>query len=605
MRNQDEKDSRNMLWNRRRFLQVAAAATGAAVSVPMEAESRQTGPADSTRGHDPALVDEPVLPEWAIGPFTRFANPRAVPYEGNPLIYPVGQWQGENPGWESESTYNPGVIYYNGKFQLLYRAGRPKERSQTGSFSVGYASSTDGYHFTRYAGNPVIENVGNVDPRLYRVNGKVYAYYTGKGIHVASSTDMIHWDKLGTVVPDVEDAFDPALIADPEGNPVKIGGRYAMYYGFGPHSAHLMFSEDLVHWTDTEPVDLHFPDSYNPWEVCFAVTDYPTVQGRPVNHDILMFVGGTLMAQGRWYYALSEVLFSRDKPSHQIGQLTFPILEPQMPYEVLGDAFRTVWMNSIFLHQGKWWMYYGAADTVCCLAHAPLRSQGALDLYNNFRGTSFETNQRQPDWIDSVDTDPGGGGIKNVGEFIHSGIGGPQAMVTFGYLPPLEYSRPKGIQDAANPYVRIYDRRAHSGCASLLYMGRALGKDENYAYLKLFDLSRAPVTVTSSTKLSYWVYPEDGESYPLTHGINSTHIALDLIFSDGTALRNLHAQDQHGNGLTPEGQGGHLGLNQWNHVESAIGAVAAGKRIVRIDIGYSQPNASGSYRGFIDDIVLD
>jgi hypothetical protein len=79
---------------------------------------------------------------------------------------------------------------------------------------------------------------------------------------------------------------------------------------------------------------------------------------------------------------------------------------------------------------------------------------------------------------------------------------------------------------------------------------------------------------------------------------------LDLIFTDGIALRKLGAVDQNNRPLTPAGQGGHLKLNQWNSVESVIGAVAAGKTIARINIGYNQPHASGSYRGYIDDIIL-
>lgn len=592
-------------WNRRRFLQIAATASGAALSVPAEAVSSRGKTGAMPQGPQPAHIDEPVLPEWAIGPFTRYANPRAIPYEGNPLISPQGQWGGENPGWESRATFNPGVIYHDNKFQMLYRGESPSGQLKWGALTaVGYAYSEDGYHFTRYPGNPVIPRAGNADPRLYRFNGQIYTFYVvDDGIHVASSSDMIHWKELGTAVPPEKNGFDPALIADPHGNPVKLNGRYVMYYGSG-RDTYLVFSEDLVHWTDYQPLNLHFPESYAPWEICIAMTDYPTVEGRPLNRDIVMFVAGTLMSQGRWFYAISEVLFSRDDPSRQIGQLTFPIFEPQMPYEVLGTAFRCVWTNSILFHQGKWWMYYGAGDHVIALANAPLRSQEALELYNHFKGTGFETNQRQPDWIDEADVDPGGGGIKNVGEFYGSAIGGPQAMVNYGYAPPLSYMPPQGIQDWATPYVRVFDRRAHSGDAALLYSGSALGKAENYAYLKLFDLSREPVDVKAATKLSYWIHPESETSYPLAKGLNSTHIALDVIFSDGTALRNLNARDQHGNGLTPEGQGGHLELDQWNYVESVIGSVAAGKRIVRIDVGYSQPNASGSYRGFIDDIVL-
>jgi hypothetical protein len=263
-------------------------------------------------------------------------------------------------------------------------------------------------------------------------------------------------------------------------------------------------------------------------------------------------------------------------------------------------------MNTILFHQGKWWMYYGAGDDVIALAQASLRSKESLQAYNNFRGTGFETNQRMPDWADEIDTDREGGGIKNVGPLLESGLDGPQAMVSYGYAPSVPYKKPKGIQDYANPYVRIFDRKTYSGDASLLYSGAAQGGADNHAYLKIFDLSNAPVAVKPDTMLAYWIYPENAKSYPGAgvNGRNSTYVALDLIFSDGSALRNLETRDQHGNMLSPRGQGGHLKLNQWNHVRSNIGAVASGKQIIRIDIGYDQPHGSGSYRGHIDDIIL-
>ena len=77
-----------------------------------------------------------------------------------------------------------------------------------------------------------------------------------------------------------------------------------------------------------------------------------------------------------------------------------------------------------------------------------------------------------------------------------------------------------------------------------------------------------------------------------------------MIFSDGSALRNLGAVDQNGNRLHPAGQCGHLALNQWNLVTAKIGGVAGGRTPVRIDLGYDQPGGNGGYRGYVDDISI-
>src|SRR3984893_17343231 len=46
--------------------------------------------------------------------------------------------------WESAGTFNPAVVFHNGKFVMLYRA-----QDASGTSRLGYAESTDGLHFTR------------------------------------------------------------------------------------------------------------------------------------------------------------------------------------------------------------------------------------------------------------------------------------------------------------------------------------------------------------------------------------------------------------------------------------------------------------------------
>jgi predicted GH43/DUF377 family glycosyl hydrolase len=594
-------------WNRRQFLKGAVAMTGAAVTGSMLGCAREGNTESRSKVIEASEHSQmggagrPVLPKWAIGPFTRYEDPAKIPYEGNPLIQPQGRWQGDNPGWESRATFNPGVVYHDGKFQMLYRGSSLKEAQ------IGYAYSTDGYHFTRYSGNPVIP-FASADPRLYRFNGKYYAFIATKTHNyseiVASSDDMIRWKKLATAIPHKRMGFDAAVVSDPYGNPVKINGRYIMYYGSSgkpDNLDYMAFSDDLVHWMDWAPLDLHFPESYKPFEVCVTLTDYPTIQGGSLNKNILMFVGGTLMSQGRWYYAISEVLFSREKPHKQISQLTYPVLKPERPYEIYGMANRTIWMNNILFHNGEWWLYYGAGDQVVALAKASLRSKESAKVYNDFKGTSFERHQRMPDWVHGIDRSQEDEGIKNVGAIEGLKLEGPQAIVKYGYAPDLGSGKYNQTTAAS---AKIFVRKSHLGSASLLYSGSAKGRSQNYIHFKIFDLESAPVTVGQDMQLAYWIYPEDSNTYPEITGENSKHVILDLIFTDGTALRDLGATDQNDKPLTPSGQGRALKVNEWNHVRSDIGVVAANKKIARIDIAYNQPNASGSFRGYFDDIVL-
>ncbi|MFC0548541.1 GH92 family glycosyl hydrolase [Kutzneria chonburiensis] len=139
-----------------------------------------------------------------------------------------------------------------------------------------------------------------------------------------------------------------------------------------------------------------------------------------------------------------------------------------------------------------------------------------------------------------------------------------------------------------------------TGVRSFRYAGSHLGDGHAYSYNKIFDVDLA---VAKDTQLSYQIFPDligDDAQY------TSTYAAVDLAFSDGTYLSRLGALDQHGFTLSPQGQGASKSLytNQWNHIASTIGTVAAGKTIKRILIGYDKPTGPGAFGGWIDDISI-
>jgi len=138
-----------------------------------------------------------------------------------------------------------------------------------------------------------------------------------------------------------------------------------------------------------------------------------------------------------------------------------------------------------------------------------------------------------------------------------------------------------------------------------MYSGLANGGATTYAYMKVFDLSGQGVTVGPTTTLSYWIYPQSSQTSPVSlKGGNSACVALDVIFTDGSNLRDSGATDQHGVRLHPAYQCGHLPLDTWTHVTSALGARMAGRTIAHIDVGYDQPGGTGGYRGYIDDVSV-
>lgn len=197
---------------------------------------------------------------------------------------------------------------------------------------------------------------------------------------------------------------------------------------------------------------------------------------------------------------------------------------------------------------------------------------------NSF-STGFESGQPQPTWVNTVDTS--GGGLTNV-IGICCGLSGPEA----------------GVRNEV----------AHTGSSALMYSGSDNSATTSFAYMEVFDVSSQNLTVGPNTTLSYWIYPQGPtDSTPganLTSGNNSTCVAIDLIFSDGSDLRDSGATDQNGVRIHPAFQCGHLTLNTWNHVTVNLGSFVNGKTIMRINVGYDQPANTGGYRGYIDDISI-
>jgi GxGYxYP putative glycoside hydrolase C-terminal domain/GxGYxY sequence motif in domain of unknown function N-terminal len=162
-----------------------------------------------------------------------------------------------------------------------------------------------------------------------------------------------------------------------------------------------------------------------------------------------------------------------------------------------------------------------------------------------------------------------------------------------------------GETDVTSPILLATSTASHGGTYAIQYGGDATGGAATHAYMEAFTNGS---TLTATSRLSYWVYPmtstgsEAGAS--TMAGNNSTCTAIDIIFTNGTALRsNAAIVDQYGNRINPTYQCNHLQPNQWNYVTTNLSSLS-GLTISRIDIGYDQPGGSGNYGGYVDDITI-
>lgn len=102
--------------------------------------------------------------------------------------------------------------------------------------------------------------------------------------------------------------------------------------------------------------------------------------------------------------------------------------------------------------------------------------------------------------------------------------------------------------------------------------------------------------------------PDSYASNATPDSYQSTYVALNLHFTDGSYLSQLSPVDQHGISLTARGQGAGkiLYQKQWNAESADLGVIAKGKVIDRILVTFDDPQGQKSreFSGWIDDVKI-
>jgi hypothetical protein len=191
---------------------------------------------DGSRVHMSIVIsDAGVYKMWYAGQdlvgsagFGLATSPHGVAwtkYTGNPVLTATEDWEDGGLG-------HPHVIKDGAAYKMWY--GPNDER-------IGYASSSDGIHWTRYAGNPIVEGTpgtwdeGGVGaPFVIKVGPDDYRmWYQDRelnGIGYATSANGTEWTKHTSPVllPGPSGAWDDTFVADP--NVLPDGSTYHMWY---------------------------------------------------------------------------------------------------------------------------------------------------------------------------------------------------------------------------------------------------------------------------------------------------------------------------------------------------------------------------------------
>ena len=328
---------------------------------------------------------------WAILPFNKVDSVNPVLTAGDrEFICPV---LNKTVKWEEKDVFNPAAVIKEGKVYLLYRA-EDKIGKHAGTSRIGLASSEDGFHFSKmdqpvlYPDNDslkVYEWEGGIeDPRLVETEegGYVMTYtaYDGKTARLllATSPDLIHWTKQGTVLNGrYKDTWSKsgAIVAQRDGSRMiarKINGKYWMY--FGDTDLFAATSEDLLHWNPVEE-NGQLKSVLQPRKNYF---DSRLVESGPfalVVEDgiLLLYNGMNAEKEGDPNFAVGaycagQALFDKTDPARVIKRLERPFMKPDKDYEITGQVNQVCFLEGMVPFNNRWLLYYGTADSKIAVA---------------------------------------------------------------------------------------------------------------------------------------------------------------------------------------------------------------------------------------------
>jgi predicted GH43/DUF377 family glycosyl hydrolase len=333
---------------------------------------------------------------WMFGPFEkpREANPIITPRQTSTFLSPMND---SVVNWEEYATFNPAAVVRNGRVYVLYRAEDASGRMEIGHHTsrIGLAESADGLRFTR-RDEPVLypardaqaryEWPGGVeDPRIIETDDGSYVMtYTQWNrdiprLGVATSPDLIHWTKHGPALGrsldgkyrDME-SKSGAILGRVEGDRIiatRVNGRYWMY--FNVPEILIATSENLIDWTLLEDsngqplaVLTPRPGYFDSWLVEAGPPAILTEHG-----ILLMYNAGNSEVHGdaelpHRVYTAGQALFDAKTPYRLLERSDGPFIRPTEDYERTGQYVEgTTFVEGLVPFRGRWFLYYGTADS--------------------------------------------------------------------------------------------------------------------------------------------------------------------------------------------------------------------------------------------------
>ncbi|MDR0571724.1 MAG: hypothetical protein LBG48_02615 [Rickettsiales bacterium] len=302
----------------------------------------------------------------------------------NPILKP-----NKKNSWEVKAAFNPSIVFSDNKYHLLYRAiSSPRKRQgfELEISSIGYTEGTEfdtfGSHHKLIEPEFYWESFGCEDPRVTRLENKYYIFYTALSTYPFSADGI----KVGlAITKDFKKIEEKHLVTPFNSNamalfPEKINGKFVAI---------------LTADTDDPPakIALAFFEkesdiwNQNMWEEWYSnltsfvipllrnKNDHIEVGAQPIKTEkgwlvIYSYIKNYFSADK--VFSIEAVLLDLKNPLKVIGRTKEPLLVPEESYELSGNISNIIFPSSAIVEGNELLVYYGATDTVSCVASCNL-----------------------------------------------------------------------------------------------------------------------------------------------------------------------------------------------------------------------------------------
>lgn len=305
--------------------------------------------------------------------------------EQNPIITPD-----PSQSWQAKATFNGNVLAEEKNIHLVFRALSDTQLhlgKQLQISSIGYTQSTDGIAFgtKRQLISPDQEwdQFGCEDPRLTKIDDQYFVFYTALGEYPFSPAKI----RIGVAVfSNFETAPIKHLVTPFNSKamtlfPERINNQYV---------ALLTFNTDLppahIGLAVFDKLDDIWSPSY--WQEWYRQAASHTLPIERINSDQIE-VGATpiLLPEGwlviyahiRHYptpekriFGIEALLLDRNDPAKIIARTQDFLMQAEEQYETQGMINQVVFPSGAMIKDNRLFIYYGAADTTCCVASCSL-----------------------------------------------------------------------------------------------------------------------------------------------------------------------------------------------------------------------------------------